>query len=80
MTIEMERVDENRRVVLSDSANIYIDRVEGVDLWEIKFEKGPLNKELEGRFTTPVNAFEKIKNYLETNPHRQRVANKAKGE
>lgn len=80
MNIVMERVDENTRVVLSDTGKIYINRSpNGHDLWSVSFEKGPLNKVLEGFYTTPSAAFERVKNYLESNAHRQRVA-KAKVE
>jgi hypothetical protein len=80
VNIEMERIDENTRVVLSETGKVFINRdSRGHDLWTISFEKGPVNKVLEGSYTSPQNAFERIKNYLENNQHRQRVA-KAKVE
>lgn len=76
--ITMERIDENLRVVLSDSGKVFINRnTNGTDLWFITFERGEVNKVLEGQYTTPTNAFEAVKNYLETNPNRIKLSKQA---
>lgn len=81
MTAVMERIDENTRVVLSDTDKIYINRMSnGFDLWTIKFETGVTHNSLSGSFTSPVFAFEAVKNYLETNKNRiKTAARNAKG-
>lgn len=62
MTITMERVDENTRVV-NGSQKFTVNRRSGVDLWDIRTERGPVPRVLEGAFTTPNHAFDAIKNY-----------------
>ena len=63
----MERVNENERVITSDDYHkVYVRRIEGVDLWEIHTEKGAVPKVLNGRYTSPVYAFDAVKNYLDS--------------
>lgn len=79
MTIAMERIDENTRVVTSDTDEIYIKRnTNGTDLWHIAVPSGALHKTLEGQYTTPTAAYDRVKNYLESNVNRLKTAAKNK--
>lgn len=60
----MERVDEHTRTVTTPHMKYTIKRLEGIDLWTIKTEKGPVPRFLEGSYTTPQFAHTKIIDYV----------------
>lgn len=62
----MERVDENTRAVSNGVQTWNVKRVDGRDLWEIRTERGPVPKMLEGLFTDPNYAKQAIENYSST--------------
>lgn len=64
--ITYERIDENTRVATDGNQKWQVKRLIGIDLWEIKPEKGALPKLLEGRYTDPQRAYSQIENYLAT--------------
>lgn len=59
-----ERIDERTRKATVGTQSWFIKRLEGVDLWEIKTEKGPVPKFLEGRYTDPNYAYTRIDSYI----------------
>lgn len=62
--IEIERVDENERVVIKGNRKLFVRRVpENDSLWVIKTDKGPVPTQLRGAFTSPTIAYEAINNY-----------------
>ena len=66
--MEIERIDEHTRIAKDGSRQWTVKRRTEVDLWDILTDKGPVPKFLEGSFTTPSHAFDRIKNYVESQP------------
>lgn len=62
--ITYERIDADTRVATDGVQKWQVKRLEGVDLWEIKPEKGALPKYLDGRYTDPQRAYSRIEDYL----------------
>lgn len=65
MEVEFERIDEHNRVASYNGQRWFVRRLEHVDLWQIKTEKGPVPQYLDGQFTAPSYAYDRIKNYVE---------------
>lgn len=59
----MERVDENTRSISNGTQKWNVKRVNGLDLWEIHTERGPVPRMLEGLFTDPNYAKQAVENY-----------------
>lgn len=62
--VTMERVDENTRAVSNGTQKWFVKRVNGLDLWEIKTDKGPVPRALEGMYTDPNYAKQAVENYV----------------
>lgn len=64
--INVERLNENERVVTSESYNkLFIRRTPGTDLWTVHNENGgTVATPFRGSYTSPTLAIEAITNYI----------------
>lgn len=62
--MQIERIDENERVVETETSKYFVRRLDGGSLWKVALPKGPTPKELSGTYTDPTYAYSAITNYL----------------
>lgn len=63
--LDIEYVEENRRVFRFEKNDIYLSRDGGTGFWHISFERGELPERLKQSFTSIDAAVPEIKNYIE---------------
>lgn len=72
----VENTGENERTVHTGSAKIYLRRKDPYGFWFVSFERGEIPAYLDQAFTSIDRAYEALENYMNTNKHRAKIADR----